>query len=115
MAEKITISKKALEALIEKAVNEALTEKGKKAKKSKKGGDWTKKDGAVWTDKKGRTSSEMKKAHHEARQNRWENGKAKSSGMTSAQRRELAATLPYGYTTRQWNKAVAEFKAGGFR
>ena len=49
------------------------------------------------------------------REVRWESGKAASSGMTSKQRRALAATLPKDYTTRQWNAAVKAFKAGGFR
>ena len=49
------------------------------------------------------------------REVRWSEGKAPSSGMTSKQRRALAATLPENYTTRQWNAAVKAFKAGGFR
>lgn len=55
------------------------------------------------------------KAQRDARQARWEAAKCPSAGMTSAQRREVAAKLPKGYSRKQFDKACLKFKANGFR
>ena len=67
----------------------------------------------VWTDRKGRTFKQAQKAHRKARQVRFETSPL--GGLTSVQRREIAAKLPYGYSQKQWEKAVAKAKAKGFR
>lgn len=70
--------------------------------------------------KKGKKAKKAKKSTFAAdmrskREQRWTESKYPSSGMTSKQRRELAATLPKNYSTRQWNKACREFTSGDFR
>ena len=109
MSKNITISKKDLKALIAAEVDLKVAAKEKAAKKGKKAA----KKAKVWTDKKGRTFKQAQKAHYKARQARFEANPL--GGLTKAQRQEIAATLPYGYTQKQWEKAVANFKKGGFR
>lgn len=109
MARKYTLEE--ARALLTAEITAEISKKAKKASKPKKAAK-----AKPYTDKKGReweSFVDLKKAHGEARMARWE--KSERGGLTSKQRKEIAATLPYGYTEKQWAKAVAKFKKGGFR